>query len=224
MTAIETPEILTRNGIEVVETTVGPRAKVTCDRCGGTGRFSHCEQWGSRCFDCDVASGGKNIGFQFIPVEKAVKRLKRSEAIARRVAKNAAEREERLRALDLRIDVDLADVQAAGVEFARRQEEARRAAQKFIGKPGERMTFVARLSFVTDFQSSYGVRVLCRFDADGSAVVWWTTWSAFPGDLRKGDLVEVTATIKAHGEYKGNKQTEVSRLKLVRVVEAAPEE
>lgn len=71
----------------------------------------------------------------------------------------------------------------------------------------EKLTVVAMRSF----ESDYGVRTLVRFETEaGSVVCWWA--SGDPDWLNEGDVVDVTATVKEHGEYKGMKQTIVQRV------------
>ena len=60
-------------------------------------------------------------------------------------------------------------------------------------------------------------------DADGNVIVWKTSSfleaveskpnGEFTYFIRKGDKIKLTATVKAHGEYKGQTQTEVQRAK-----------
>jgi hypothetical protein len=71
------------------------------------------------------------------------------------------------------------------------------------------LTLVAEHSFDT----MYGTKWILRFeDAAGRCVVWKTT---SPGSgYKTGDRVLLTGTVKDLGEYKGTKQTELTRCKV----------
>jgi hypothetical protein len=72
------------------------------------------------------------------------------------------------------------------------------------------LTLVGDYSFETD----YGIKWILRFeDADGRCVVWRT--SSPPDGLKIGEAVTLDGTVKALGEYKGTKQTELSRCRIV---------
>lgn len=84
--------------------------------------------------------------------------------------------------------------------------------RKHVGTVGERTGFaqvtVVRLKY---FEGNFGVKTLCKFEtAEGNWLVWWasgnTDW------LNEGDVVDITATIKKHSEYKDKPQTELSRV------------
>lgn len=63
------------------------------------------------------------------------------------------------------------------------------------------------------FDTMYGTKWILRFeDAAGRCVVWKTT---SPGSgYKTGDRVLLTGTVKDLGEYKGTKQTEMTRCKI----------
>lgn len=62
--------------------------KVPCSRCGGSGHHSSCQMYGTRCFQCDVASGGARIGWEWVDAKKYDRRLT---ARMRRETKRQAE-------------------------------------------------------------------------------------------------------------------------------------
>lgn len=71
----------------------------------------------------------------------------------------------------------------------------------------EKLTVMSMRSFESDF----GVRTLVRFeDTPGNQIIWWA--SGDPDWLDVGDVVDITATVKEHGDYKGTKQTIVQRV------------
>lgn len=83
--------MLEKHGYKVLHYADGTEVcKVTCPRCGGTGSYSYCQMYGTDCFQCKVASGGKHVGYVFEPAGKTARRLKRREAAERKAAERAA--------------------------------------------------------------------------------------------------------------------------------------
>lgn len=90
---------------------------------------------------------------------------------------------------------------------------------EYIGTIGERKKLIVTLmnyySYYTNFGDNY-IYTMC--DADGNVLVWKTTKIlsiSSNGDvIKKGDLLEITGTIKEHLEYKGVKQTHLTRCKF----------
>ena len=92
---------------------------------------------------------------------------------------------------------------------------------EFIGKVGDRQKF--RLTAVSNysFDSAFGpVNVNNFVDEDNNIFVWFTgSWSFY-----KGDVVELTGTIKKHEVYRDAKQTHLTRCRVHKVDEKTPEE
>ena len=101
---------------------------------------------------------------------------------------------------------------------ARERERAERAARPkvnmHVGTVGKRETFEVVLDFVTGYETQYGYTTVLKFrTAEGACVVWKATNT----DLARADVgkrYRVTGTVKAHDEYKGEKQTMVTRCKV----------
>ena len=215
----ETVALINAAGGTIVTVGGEPKVKTACRRCGGSGTFSRCEAFQSRCFDCDVASGGKRIGWELRDPIKFVRSIKAAATRAKRIAREQVAREEAGRLIDARIAVTIDDLIATVAPC----KAAQLAASPVVGKIGERLTLVAKLEAVKSFESRYGTRVLCIFREleTGARLVWWTTWGAFPGDMERGDEVKIVATVSEHGEYGDAKQTTVQRVKLVEVLKRA---
>lgn len=93
---------------------------------------------------------------------------------------------------------------------AERQAQASARAQaKHWGTVGSRNRNI-KLTYLgsSSFDSQWGVTWIHRFDLDGCRLVWKT--GTCP-DYDEGDVVELTFTIKAHSDYKGWPQTEITR-------------
>ncbi len=104
-------------------------------------------------------------------------------------------------------------------------QEARAARSSHVGELGKRDTFTLRVERIIDLGvSSYGwdgshSYLVKMTDEEGMAVTWITS-SVVPEAFVKGALLKVKATPKTHDEYKGEKQTKVSRCKLVTVIDS----
>jgi hypothetical protein len=85
-----------------------------------------------------------------------------------------------------------------------------------VGILKERRGFKVTVKAMRSFEGDYGVKTLVRMkDEDGRTLIWWATGD--PNWLKEGETVEITGTVKDHGEYQGKKQTQLSR-----VVEGLP--
>jgi hypothetical protein len=103
------------------------------------------------------------------------------------------------------------------VERARRDKirAAAAAASQHVGTIGERRMFrgtvVSRFGYDTDFG---WVEKVVFLDAEGNALIA----NNLPGEV--GEVVEMKATVKAHNEFRGQKQTILARPHKPTVVRA----
>lgn len=101
------------------------------------------------------------------------------------------------------------------------QMEALRNSSEYIGEIGKRITIkITDLQLVTTWESDWGITHLYKFkDQNGNVIVWFASGSfGYWGDdgdwhLYDNSLKAIKATIKAHEERDGVKQTIVSRCK-----------
>lgn len=99
---------------------------------------------------------------------------------------------------------------------------------EYLGTIGERITIDVTLVNEYQYSTLYGFRniehsIYTMKDADGNVLVWKTTSvlsapiskpnGEFAYFVNKGDKIRITGTVKAHSEYKGQKQTELQRVK-----------
>ena len=107
----------------------------------------------------------------------------------------------------------------------------------YVGQIGERIKTQVTLTGDYEYQTRYMWQtqyhhIYTMTDEQDNVLVWKTTSvMGFEADdnwhsINKGDIIKITATVKDHGEYKGQEQTEVQRLKVTeRVFKAqTPEE
>ena len=108
-------------------------------------------------------------------------------------------------------------------------QKARAARSSHVGEIKKRDTFTLRIERIIDLgTSSFGWQevhsdLVKMTTLDGHAVTWITS-SGVPEEFVKGALLRVKATPKTHDEYKGEKQTKVTRCKLVEVIESGKDE
>ena len=94
-----------------------------------------------------------------------------------------------------------------------KQLRTERGAGDWIGEAGAKVATVATLERRGSYDNAYGtVAVLSFRDEEGNGMVWKT--QSPPQGLMLGSTYHIAATVKAHGEYKGDKQTEVIRAKV----------
>jgi hypothetical protein len=103
------------------------------------------------------------------------------------------------------------------IEYAKQEkkqaEEVQRATE-WIGEIGERITVEAIVTGKRFIQSDWGVTTLVKFETtEGYKVAWFASGNgANYGD--PGDKVAVTGRVKSHNEFKGAKETIVTRAKM----------
>ena len=107
---------------------------------------------------------------------------------------------------------------AASIPSAYDRAHAKARAEKtpvvshHVGAIKERRVFNVTFDHLVTVEGYYGTRFIHSFvDASGARVVWF---SSKPLDAELGDEVAIKATVMKHGEYKGTKQTVVSRVVL----------
>ena len=210
--------------------------QVVCDHCGdGSGIY----KWGAiqtdghghiigstysgTCFKCGGAGWVWETVKEYTPEYRAKLDVANEKRRAKQRAKYEAERakweEERRRAAEERRKAE---------EERRKAEEARKAISQYIGNVGERVTVTVTLEKKVAFEvpsySGYGTdtkRIYIFVDESGNKIVWKTSgilwkdpddWNK--GAIQEGDSVSIKGTVKKHGEYNGEKQTELQRVKI----------
>jgi hypothetical protein len=120
------------------------------------------------------------------------------------------------------VDRSHVGILASGVAVWRRHLDEVALAQRLaempdtdthVGNVGERVTMGVTLESVRASESYYGQTHIHTFRTLGGAcVVWFSTAGVI--DAEPGQEVEIVATVKRHGEYRGQKQTTVNRVKV----------
>ncbi len=96
---------------------------------------------------------------------------------------------------------------------ARRRNARKRAAKSaHLGNVGDMLNVVVTVTGIYDGESQWGYYHFHRFvDADGNCIVWRSTGKR----LEVGATYELRGKIKEHGEYKGTKQTQLTRCRVI---------
>lgn len=98
------------------------------------------------------------------------------------------------------------------LERKRKEQERKKEAEKsqYVGSEGERITIeVKDFRIITGWETQWGRVVVYRIVDTNGNVYTWKTSGFLPDDAKI-----CKATVKGHKEYRGERQTEVARLKV----------
>lgn len=98
------------------------------------------------------------------------------------------------------------------IEQATRVVDEEFATSNYIGTIGGKIEVEVELSSITGYTSKFGDGHMYIFNNNGNKIIWFT--SSNP-NMDNGSRYTITATVKKHDEYKGTKQTTVTRVKVV---------
>lgn len=95
-------------------------------------------------------------------------------------------------------------------EKQREEEQAKAKKSEYVGNVGDRITVqIADFSIVTSWETQYGMTYIYKIvDIDGNIYTWKTS-----GGIAE-ETKAIVATVKAHNEYRGTKQTELTRCRV----------
>ena len=192
--------------------------EVVCDRCGGKGYYAigvHNMQPvlsphdGGVCWKCLGAGKVIDTWIERTPEYQAKLDARRRAKWEAHQAECAAENAKR--------EAERAAREAE--ERAKREaEEAQKAISQHVGQEGDKVefsgTYVRTGSWEQKSFRGYGMDTMYIHtfkDADGN-VFTWKTQRCFA--FEQGTQVSVKGTVKAHSEYKNEKQTELTRCKV----------
>jgi len=98
-------------------------------------------------------------------------------------------------------------------ELKQRREEDAKKARGWVGEVKQRMDFEnLTVKYTRYIEGRWGTTTLVVFeDEPGNWIKWF---ASDPGEIEAGDVVTLKATVKEHGEYKGVKETVVTRGKI----------
>lgn len=101
------------------------------------------------------------------------------------------------------------------------REAKQGATSEHFGEVKKRAEYVLTLTRYSTSEGEYGVTHICGFeDADGNRAVWF---ASVDPEMDLGKSYKVKATVKSHGDYRGVKQTTLTRVALTAEVTAEAE-
>lgn len=191
------------------------RGRVKCDRCGGDGIYkwgaviNGRPQYAGTCFKCN--------GLGWV-VDEWIERTPEYQAKldAKRAAKNA-ERQAKIDAENAKREAER-KAEEERKEAERQAREAEKAISQYVGTVGTKFTLLVEYVGSPHFERKsfrgYGTETcyIHTFKTGrGDKLVWRTGASL---DLEAGTRCMLSATVKEHSEYKGEKQTSLIRCKV----------
>lgn len=204
---------------------------VACPKCGGDGIY----KWGAMmsdlggiprpqfagtCWQCEGRGRVLVKTIERTPEYEA----KLAERRAKRQAKWEAEQPEEMEA-KRRAEEEAkakAEAEQRAKEEAERAEAERKARSKYMGEEGEKLTVEATYEGSPHFErrsfGGYGTETcyIHQFRV-GDALLVWMTGSRKGIPEEEGTKVKLTGTVKEHKEYRGEKQTSLTRCKVTGV-------
>lgn len=102
-------------------------------------------------------------------------------------------------------------IEEANIEMNRQNDTT-----EYVGEVGDRIEMAVTLTRISTFETNYTycgeLNFIYNFtDADGNVLIWKTTKCI---DKEVNDKITLKGTVKAHDEYKGTKQTVLTRCKV----------
>lgn len=115
------------------------------------------------------------------------------------------------------------------IEIAKGAEDRKKS--QHVGNVGDKITITGKPSVLTSWQTQWGYTTIYKIvDADRNVFIWKTSGDLIAQDengydVYTPDMEEVTvkATIKEHNEYNGEKQTVITRCKVIGFKKVEPE-
>lgn len=102
---------------------------------------------------------------------------------------------------------------AVEVETKKAVERAAGAKSEHVGNVGDRITVAIKsAACVTSYETMYGTTYIYKFVDDNGNVLVWKSSKCL--DIVGAEYKTITGTVKAHGDYNGTKQTELTRCKV----------
>lgn len=204
----------------------------SCHRCGGGG-YGPWQPDGGICYACRGANTRGRVA------RVSIKRYAQKEKANARARERRAETyKARMEAAnERRIEAQRAWCEENGygpITFeeldAKRaaEREAKKAESEHVGTVGKRSEFTATIEAIPSWDTAYGT-TYCHImrDEDGNRIVWKASTCFYLDSeggygrdyySEKGAKVRFKATVKEHGERDGEKQTIVTRAKLIEVL------
>jgi len=199
-----------------------------CARCGGTGywAFGHWNHNGV-CFSCEGTGNRTTVRFTLVEYAQKKKAEKARLEKAARIRLDKAKAKE-----NALLEGQRRWCEANGygrITFAEKkeaQEKGRakeREKQVYLGEINSRIELEVTYQNYFSFDTHYGTTYIHRFvDDAGNVLIWKTSKGLYYGvegyddGFEKGSRCRIKGTVKEHQEYRGDKQTVLTRCKISR--------
>lgn len=188
--------------------------EVKCDRCGGLGGSDAWKYTGITCYKCNGTGRITIRTLEYTPEHEAELQAKRQ----KEAEKRAKEYEE------MRKQEEARQAEKARIaEEKRKAEEAQKAISQYQGEVGKKITVKIVDAHTATFETHFGygtqyMNIHIMKDADGNVYTWKTQngigWYDENDEWQSDDEFTIIGTIKGHSEYKGEKQTVLTRCKI----------
>jgi hypothetical protein len=215
----------TYHGVSLGSTASGDIARI-CDRCSGSGIWGQINRFGFSpvtyvCFKCN---GIGLVGKSYLDLPTAIAHCAKLEANRNKAkAKREAKREAGLQAWK-EANKDRLEAEAKAKAERQAQREVDNARSQWVGGSiGDRVAFSGTVKKAMTFTTNYGyesgeVRMLI-VQTEEDCSIKMTTSSEWAFEVREGDEVSMTATIKEFSEFNGGKQTVVKAPRIKKLEE-----
>ena len=100
-------------------------------------------------------------------------------------------------------------------EIAKVKAEEQKVLSNYVGTVGAKITITGTMKAIAGYETTYGYTTIYKIVDENNNVYIWKTGNTVNTDGK----VQVTGTIKAHEEYRGEKQTVLTRCKVYNVEE-----
>lgn len=88
---------------------------------------------------------------------------------------------------------------------------------EFLGVEGQKLTVKVKFISTIKYFSQYGEGYIHKFEDDNGNLITWSTGNDLNFlNMKENDLFVVSGKIKKHSEYKGTRQTEITRAAVMR--------
>ena len=184
---------------------------VACSRCGGKGHLrGYAHYAGGICFGCNGEPTRSEIRVDVVAYAKKARQnyLARRRRQEKRIAEQTARNEAKLER-----QRNWCEANGYGRVTFEEKNAAQRAVSAHQGEVGDKVEVTGEVLVYTWVSGHYGDSLLVVLKDDAGNKFKFTTTSATLLETNRGDRITVKAVVKAHAEYRGEKQTVLTRCK-----------
>ena len=106
-------------------------------------------------------------------------------------------------------------IKAVSEELQRQTVAVDVETSRHVGKEKQRIRIRVHVCFVRAFEGVYGCTFFHSLRSEDGNIFVYKGSKNLGSRVKPGDTLEIVATVKGHGEYKGIKQTTIARPKVV---------